>query len=45
MFKRAKLTFLSAIATLALFVGFLSIKPASFFLWYQPEIPEHLKHN
>ncbi|GAV23877.1 cyclic lactone autoinducer peptide [Carboxydothermus pertinax] len=45
MFKRVKLTFLSAVATLALYAGFLSIKPASFFLWYQPEVPEHLKRN
>lgn len=42
MFKKIKFELLGSLAALALFVGVLGIKPASFIILYQPEVPAHL---
>lgn len=43
MFRKIRFGFLSTVASVALSVGVLGIKPACWFLLYQPEVPEHLK--
>lgn len=45
MFGKVKFRLLSSIATLAIFVGVLGIKPACIFFSYQPEVPAHLRDN
>ena len=42
MFKKIRCELLGSLAALALFVGVIGIKPASLFILYQPEAPEHL---
>ncbi len=42
MFRKIRFELLGSLVALALFVGFLGIKPASFIILYQPEVPAHL---
>lgn len=45
MLRQMKFKFLSAIATIALAVAISGVQPASWWLLYQPEVPEHLKKS
>lgn len=45
MFKQIKRGILSSLATMALAVGVLGVQPACIWLFYQPEVPAHLRDN
>jgi len=43
MFKKARTFFLTSLASLITAVAFIGVSPQSFWIFYEPDIPEELK--